>query len=198
MTYRKKYYRKKTYSNNLPLSIFLLGVLILISLHTWIKSIPSEIIPIIIIIGILLGCGGIYLLWYLHKKEQERIRALQIADIDNMTGVEFENYLARVLESQGYKVLLTKITGDYGGDIVAHKDGVVTIIQAKRYKGLVGLETVQQAVAAKPYYKATQAIVITNSYFTYQAKELAKVNLCDLIDRNTLTTWIVEFQKGNR
>ncbi|HVZ58130.1 MAG TPA: hypothetical protein VG935_00040 [Patescibacteria group bacterium] len=37
---------------------------------------------------------------------------------------------------------------------------------------------------------------MTNSYYTREAKELAKYNDCQLIDRDSLTDWILKFQKS--
>ena len=45
---------------------------------------------------------------------------------------------------------------------------------AKHYKGKVGVHAVQEAIAAKQYYRASKAIVVTNSTFTKAAKGMAK------------------------
>ena len=47
--------------------------------------------------------------------------------------------------------------------------------------------TVQEAVAAVGYYKATRAILITNRYFTRPAVDLAKANNVELWDRDRLS-----------
>jgi restriction system protein len=43
---------------------------------------------------------------------------------------------------------------------------------------------IQEVVAAKAFYKANTAIVITNNFFTQSAINLAKVNHVILIDRD--------------
>jgi len=45
---------------------------------------------------------------------------------------------------------------------------------------------VQEVVAAKGLYRCTQGMVVTNNYFTDSAKQLAKANGIDLIDRDEL------------
>lgn len=60
------------------------------------------------------------------------------------------------------------------------------VVQAKRYDRPIGVHAVQQALAAKAYYKADEAIVATNNYFTPSAKKLAEVNAVILMDRETL------------
>jgi len=68
------------------------------------------------------------------------------------------------------------------------------VIQAKRYgvKIWVSLSAVQEVYGAKAYYKANQAWVVTNSYFTKQAKELAAACDVTLVDRADLQKFINE------
>lgn len=106
--------------------------------------------------------------------------------LDHLDGVEFEKYAKAWFEQQGYKVSLTPKSNDYGADLVLEKNGVKTIVQAKRYKGKVGVAAVQQIVGAKAYYHADNCMVFTNYYFTSNAKKLAQANKVKLIDRNDL------------
>ncbi len=107
-----------------------------------------------------------------------------LSAIDVMSGEEFEEYLKYYFESQGYNVKLTPVTNDYGADLVLKKDGEVTVVQAKRWNEPVGNSAVQEVVASKGYYKATNAMVVTNSTFTTNALNLAKANNVILWDRN--------------
>ena len=159
------------------------------------SSVYSRAIIIIFVIGLLALGFVIFFLWWQRKKRLERMRALEISDVDKMTGQDFEKYVSEILKTQGHTIALTKITGDYGGDIVGHKNGITTVFQLKRYTNSVGEEAIQQAVAAKAYYKASIAFVVTNNYFTPFARELAKVNSCYLIDREKLGSWIADFQR---
>jgi len=47
---------------------------------------------------------------------------------------------------------------------------------------------IQEAVASKGYYDCSKAMVVTNSFFTQQAIELARRNQVELWDRNKLVT----------
>ena len=80
----------------------------------------------------------------------------------------------------------TKYIGDYGADLVATNNGVKMVIQAKRHKNKVGIKAVQEAVASKGYYNCDKAMVVTNRYFTNQAKTLASRNKVELWDRKIL------------
>ena len=114
-------------------------------------------------------------------------RKSKLGQIDKMTGKEFETYLASRFEMHGYKVQLTPNSNDYGADLILKKRRKKTVVQAKRYKGKVGNAAVQEVVASKAYYKAQCAMVITNSYFSKNAINLAKANNVILIDRNNVT-----------
>lgn len=110
--------------------------------------------------------------------------------IDSMSGLEFEKYIARLLNKQGYTHISLTERYDYGIDIVAEKDGIRYGIQTKRYTGLVKAEAVRQVVTALNKYKCHKAMVITNSSFSRVAQELAKSNDCLMVDRSKLAQWI--------
>lgn len=120
--------------------------------------------------------------------EKQKLAKSGIADIDQMSGKTFEKYLEVLFEKLGYRVERTRYIGDYGADLVTTKDGVKTVIQAKRYKGKAGIKAIQEAVAAKGYYDCSKAMVVTNSFFTQQAIELARRNQVELWDRNKLVS----------
>ncbi|MBQ7834580.1 MAG: restriction endonuclease [Ruminiclostridium sp.] len=105
-------------------------------------------------------------------------------DIDEMSGTEFEDFIAEALHRSGIEVLeLTKGSGDFGADIIVIHEGERTAVQCKRYARPIGVKAVQEAVSAKDYYKCTKAAVVTNSTFTRQARELAQESGVILWDR---------------
>jgi HJR/Mrr/RecB family endonuclease len=118
---------------------------------------------------------------------------LTIDDIDLMTGIEFEEFLAALFSKMGFQVALTKNSGDQGIDIIAEKGNQRIGIQAKCYSGSVGNASVQEAVAGKSYYNLTKALVITNSRFTSSAKELAQANNVLLWDRDIVIEKLSEY-----
>ncbi len=112
-----------------------------------------------------------------------------------MSGKTFEKYLEVLFEKLGYRVERTRYIGDYGADLVTAKDGVKTVIQAKRYKGKAGVKAIQEAVAAKGYYDCQKAMVITNSFFTQQAIVLARRNQVELWDRDELVAALLSVKE---
>lgn len=110
-----------------------------------------------------------------------------LAEIDEMDGYKFEEFMKHVYEQLGYSVYHTPRSGDQGADLIlTSSEKTRTAVQVKRYSGKVSNSAVQEVVAAKGFYKCTEGIVVTNSYFTSSAEQLAEANFIDLIDRNEL------------
>jgi Restriction endonuclease len=106
-----------------------------------------------------------------------------VDDLDRLTGVGFEMYLAKILKEHGFDDIRTTVaTGDQGADLIARFNGRTIVIQAKRYWGSVGNRAVQEAAGAVRYYRADDAWVITSGTFTASAKALAQANNVKLID----------------
>ena len=125
------------------------------------------------------------------KRRINFIEKCSINYIDNLDGYEFEKFCVELLQSIGYeKVENTKLSTDYGIDIVAQRDNIKYAIQCKRYEGKVGNDAIQEAIAGKEYYECNIAIVMTNSSFTKNAERLAKSTGVILWDRDFLYTSI--------
>lgn len=136
----------------------------------------------VVIVGTMLIRLGIYL----YKRH--RYSKAGIADIDKLNGKEFEEYLEVFFKKLGYQVHRTPYQGDYGADLIIRKDNIKTVVQAKRYTRSVGVKAVQEAAAAKDYYRGDKAMVVTNSYFSQQAKKLASATQVELWDRECLVS----------
>src|SRR6478735_4897517 len=116
------------------------------------------------------------LMLYQAIRTRKHYKALLKADmpyIDKMDGRQFEVYLQILFRHLGYHPEVTKQSGDFGADLIMEKDEKI-VVQAKRYgyKNRVSLSAVQEVYGAKAYYRANQAWVVTNSYYTKQAKEI--------------------------
>lgn len=120
-------------------------------------------------------------LWHRNKLSRSGIN-----EIDKMAGREFEERLEVLFTDLGYKVKLTPESGDYGADLVIENVVGKTVVQAKRYSQPVGVQAIQEVTTSMAYYSAKNAIVVTNNYFTPQAKELAIKNKVELWDRDKL------------
>lgn len=120
---------------------------------------------------------------------------ITIYTVDAMDGFEFEEFLVALFQTIGYDVTETKKTGDQGADLFVERFGKKIVIQAKNYSGTVGNSAVQQALAAKSFYNCDEAMVVTNSYFTNSAKELANSSAVRLIDRNKFMNYLDDYNQ---
>lgn len=91
-------------------------------------------------------------------------------------GYEYEHHIASIISKYlpDANVEVTKASGDQGADIIVVIDRNKIVVQTKLYSSAVGNDAVQQAYAAKRYYTATAAVVVTNATFTKSANELAE------------------------
>jgi Restriction endonuclease len=108
------------------------------------------------------------------------------ADVDAMTGTQFESCLAVVFTRLGYAVELTE-TYDFGADLIVSKDGIRSAVQAKRQEKRMGEHAVQQAVAGRAYYRCELASVVTNAEIQPRARTLADIAGVSIMDRVHLT-----------
>ena len=115
-------------------------------------------------------------------------------ELDQLSGTEFEEFLAGLFRGQGYAVELTPSTGDYGADLILMKDGQRIAVQAKRYAGSVGVSALQEALSGQAYYKCQSAWVITTGVFTVNAIELATKSSVKLIGRGDLGILMLQVQ----
>jgi restriction system protein len=125
--------------------------------------------------------------WQQRRDAVARYEAMQrsadLNQVDYMSGVDFERWLAVLLQDFGYRVETTKVVGDYGGDLVLTQGPLRIVVQAKRYRNRIGQDAVRQVLASKALYRATVAAVVTNSHFTPHAATLARANHIYLVDR---------------
>ena len=126
--------------------------------------------------------------------------------LDNINPNVFEEVVAELYRQQGYQVIRTPASKDYGADVVVlpHGEGnrESFLIQCKHTinpeKSLSG-GGIQEIVAARGIYEKKyelnfELIVATNSLnFTPQAQEIAKANGVNLISRSILLELLRKF-----
>lgn len=119
-----------------------------------------------------------------HELQKSKVRTIN--EINLLSGTEFETYVARILQQNGWQVGATPATGDQGADLIASKGNRKIAIQVKRYTASVGNSAVQEVVGAVRFYGANEGCVITNSSFTPSARSLAQKNDIRLIEGSNL------------
>jgi restriction system protein len=151
------------------------------------RSFKIAFIATLIVFGLTIA-----LLIMRRMNHQEKLKRSGITDIDKMDGRQFEHYLGVLFKNQGYSVKVTRASGDYGADLIIAKDGKKIVVQAKRYSKNVGLKAVQEAQASIAHYGASEAWVVSNSEYTYEATELARSNKVKLFSRDDLVEMILK------
>ena len=108
-------------------------------------------------------------------------------EVDDMEGLEFENWCALLLRQNGFQnVTVTKGSYDQGVDIHAQKDEIKYAIQCKCYSSALGNTPIQEVFTGKTIYRCHVGVVMTNSYFTENAKKAAEATGILLWDRDRL------------
>ncbi len=104
-----------------------------------------------------------------------------------MSGVEFEDHVARIARASGAPVIMTAVTGDYGVDLIVGRRPDRVAIQCKRQSRPVGASAVQEVVAGAPMHDCAHTMVVTNHDFTPAARKLADKHGCVLVGGGDLT-----------
>ncbi|TBX57954.1 restriction endonuclease [Bacillus mycoides] len=55
---------------------------------------------------------------------------------------------------------MTKGSGDFGADLILKNNSEKIIVQAKRYKNKVGIQSAQEVIGAKRYYDAANDVLL--------------------------------------
>lgn len=168
-----------------------LGILIIafleIALYFALESISLQLLllpPVLYSIMILL----------LKKRYKRKLNRLNLEQIDRLSGLDFEYYLYFLFKKHHIRTKITPYTHDFGADLVLKYHGKKIVVQAKRWSDNVGIKAVQETIGAMSYYKAKYGVVITNSFYTKSAVELAnasdivllnRYNLADMMDLDT-------------
>ena len=124
---------------------------------------------------------------------QDRLLAKQtsLASLAALSWGGFEEMLAAAFRKEGYVVTVTGEAGADGGvDLVLRRDGVVSLVQAKHWRGNVGGKVVRELNGVRDHEKAARGIVVTSGDFTAEARAFASDLPIELIDGERLLKFI--------
>ncbi len=103
-------------------------------------------------------------------------------------GIGYEQFCLGRLKAAGWRAHPTPASGDQGADIVATRGRIRLVVQCKRYGKPVGNAAVQEAAAARRYWEADAAAVVSNAGFTPAARKLAAATGVALLHHDALGT----------
>ncbi len=141
-----------------------------------------------------------------YKKAKELYERYQSNFWFSLSGHKFEKEVANILRNLGYKVILTKGSGDQGVDIfVDDIDGKKIVIQCKAHKNPVGPNIIRELQGVVIHFKADKGVLINLGGFTkgvrnfVENKNLYLVDVKDIINlQNGLHSGKWEFAGVNR
>lgn len=124
-------------------------------------------------------------------------RYMDLADLELVSGHEFEHVLAAVLERIEGEATVTEGSGDQGIDVVWFKEDETIGIQAKAYNldNPVGNSAVQEVYtgsAVREQFEIDTSAVVTTSRYTEAAREAADSSDVRLYGRSDLDGWLSE------
>jgi restriction system protein len=153
-----------------------------------VSGIAAYLLGVRPILSLVIGVGAAILLAAAPRFLHGAVVGLSTPDdeAEEMSGTEFEDYVARIARSCGLPVIMTSITGDWGVDIIVGKRPSRLAIQCKRQSRPVGTSAIQEVVAGAPMQDCTKTMVVTNHEFTPAARKLAKLHGCELVGRSEL------------
>ncbi len=103
-----------------------------------------------------------------------------------MSGTEFEDFVATIARRAGVPVIMTPLTGDWGVDLILGRRPDRVAVQCKRLGRPVGPGAVQEVVAGAPMQDCTRTMVVSNQEFTPAARRLAELHGCVLVGGSQL------------
>ena len=136
-------------------------------------------------------------------EEEERTQREAFAesigvDVDNLSGIEFENVCQALVEKMGFTTQTTKASGDGGIDLIAYNHQPLLagryIIQCKRYAGSVGEPIIRDLYGVVMSERANKGILMTTGHFTKSAIGFAEGKPIELIDGIKLKELLTKYQ----
>src|SRR5882672_7641530 len=132
----------------------------------------------------------------------EQIR-LDPAQLDKLSGREFEELVGEILASFRWNVSLTSATRDGGYDILGvspDPSGLDTswIVECKHYSRdrAVTVEVLRQLYGVKEGLRIPQAVLVTTSRLTRDAERfVASVSSLQIVDRPRFLKWLGSYQR---
>ena len=122
--------------------------------------------------------------------EIENVDSFNEDTTDDITdGYQYELVTKEMFTLLDWETFVTPQSGDQGADLIIEKYGLKFVVQCKFYSNPVGNKAVQEVIAAKGFYDAWGAIVVTNSDYTKSARQLAESHGVILLHDSQILEW---------
>jgi HJR/Mrr/RecB family endonuclease len=155
--------------------------------------------------GVLIVVGVVGLLVWLLIKGSGRYRTLEASELASlfqnvrqMSGPQFEVFVANLFRAMGYDAQVLGGSGDQGVDVLVKTDGKRIAVQCKNYSKAVGNKPVQEVYAGATYHQCSQAWVVAPAGYTKGAVELSRRVGVLLYDASSIRSWIGQVEAAAR
>ena len=143
---------------------------------------------VVLVVAAIAGLGG------RGAREREAYQRSGMAAVDAMTGRQFQVLLENFFANKGYRVARLGVRRDFGTGLLLDDTHGRTVVQVKRWTGMVGHDAVQQAAVAKAHYGASRALVVTSSNYSQDAVTVANSNGVTLWNRSMVEAELSAFR----
>ncbi|KAF2957504.1 hypothetical protein AS159_07500 [Thermotoga sp. Ku-13t] len=113
----------------------------------------------------------LFFLMVLIKRRNAR-KKIRTGFVEN--GQQFEAYLCEIFRRAGYRVHPTKLSHDFGADLLIENNGKLVVLQAKYYNKPIDTSAVEEAVVAGAIYGTGFVGIVTNNEIPERVKEFAR------------------------
>ncbi len=112
-------------------------------------------------------------------------------ELRRLSPADFESLVASSLRRRGFQVEHVGGKGDEGLDVVARRGKDLVAVQCKRYNGTrVTPAAVREFLGALVPLNGARGVFITTSTFSSAARDYARAQKVELVDEETLLTWL--------
>ena len=123
---------------------------------------------------------GFLVVWaiFIHWLEQSWVVPARWYDESwwwTLDGWQFEREVGLVFKRMGYKVEVTRGSGDGGVDIIMYKDGLKYIVQCKHYKRPLGPEAVRSLYGVRELFHADRMVMVASKGLTPGSREFVEI-----------------------
>jgi len=128
------------------------------------------------------------------------LQPLSMDDVDRLSPLDFEALIATLFEAMGHVSVLTAAGNDGGADVVAFRNGEITLIQVKHSRSgvHVGTGAIGDLVGASNTYNvalrhSVRMTVVTNTKMAFDAESECSNLGIDVITRVELARYLRQF-----
>ena len=150
---------------------------------------------LLVLVGIVVAVVWLVLRFSGPKTPTAQELARRFEMVGEMSGAQFEAFVADLFRAMGHRATVLGGAGDQGVDVIVGYQGQRVAIQCKNYKRAVGNKPVQEVYAGARHHGCQQAWVVAPLGFTKGAHELARSTGVSLFDANSIGQWIRQVDK---